>query len=294
MLAGGVVDSPSLCQGGSARLTGRLNSFTSFLQVKVAWPKITVLGFNMSIFLYAYTLADAPHDLQDLKGVEGRNLFMVSCGKVSAIVSAYGQPTLTLSGDDIFAHQHVQRLLMSQSSIIPLHYGLTLSGLEQVEQVLSNNQEILEKELNRIFRKVEMEVTMRFEVSDLLDHLIEKYPYLRDEKGKVVNGRLLYFMGDRAKKGEKFTRTLAKEKEIYKAQLEEMIGPWCAEIRESRLPLAESEVVTFNCLVNRERLRVFEKSIYDAGDHFAPYFSFSFNGPWAPQNFCSNSLVSYK
>lgn len=248
----------------------------------------------MSIFLYAYTLADAPHDLEDLVGVEGRNLFMVTCGRVSAVVSTYGQETLTLNGDDIFAHQHTQRLLMSQSSIIPLQYGLTLSSLVQVEQVLKNNAEILEKELNRIYRKVEMEVTMRFDVLDLLDHLISKYPYLRDEKGKVVNGRLLYFLGDRAKKGEKFTRTLSKEKEIYKSQLKEIIGPWCAEIKESRLPCSEEDVVTFNCLVNRERLKVFEKSIFDAGDKFAPEFTFTYNGPWAPQNFCSQAEISYK
>ncbi|MBC2604898.1 GvpL/GvpF family gas vesicle protein [Pelagicoccus albus] len=248
----------------------------------------------MSIFLYAYTLADAPHDLEDLTGVEGRNLFMVTCGNVSAIVSAYGQKTLSLSGDDIFAHQHAQRLLMSQASILPLQYGLTLSSLSQVEKVLTNNEEVLEKELNRIYRKVEMEVTMRFDVPDLLDHLISKYPYLRDEKGKVLNGRLLYYLGDRAKKGEKFTRTLAKEKEIYKSQFKEMVGPWCAEIRESHLPLSEMDVVTFNCLVNRERLRVFEKSIYDAGDRFAPDFTFSYNGPWAPQNFCSQAMISYK
>lgn len=248
----------------------------------------------MSIFLYAYTLADAPHDLEDLTGVEGRNLFMVTYGKVSAVVSAYGKKTLTLSGDDIFAHQHSQRLLMAQASIIPLQYGLTLSSLAQVERVLMNNEEILEKELNRIYRKVEMEVTMRFDVPNLLDYLIEKYPYLRDEKGKVLNGRLLYFLGDRAKKGEKFIRTLAKEKEIYKNQLQEIIGPWCAEIRESRLPRSEDDVVTFNCLVNRERLRVFEKSIYDAGDKFTPDFTFTYNGPWAPQNFCSQSLISYQ
>lgn len=248
----------------------------------------------MSIFLYAYTLADAPHDLEDLTGVEGRNLFMVSVGKVSAVVSSYGKKILTLSGDDIFAHQHVQRLLMSQASIIPLQYGLTLSNLGQVERVLSNNADVLEKELTRIYRKVEMEVTMRFDVPNLLDYMIDKYPYLRDEKGKVLNGRLLYFLGNRAKKGEKFTRTLTKEKEIYKSQLKEIIGPWCAEIRESRLPVSEDDVVTFNCLVNRERLRVFEKSIYDAGDKFAPDFTFTYNGPWAPQNFCSQSSISYK
>lgn len=248
----------------------------------------------MSIFLYAYTLADAKHDLEDLTGVEGRNLFMVSFGEVSAIVSAYGKNTLTLSGDDIFAHQHVQRLLMSQASIIPLQFGLTLSSLKRVESVLRANHDVLKKELHRIFRKVEMEVTMRFDVDDLLDYLINKYPYLKDEKGKVLNGRLLYYLGNRARKGEKFQKTLAREKEIYKKQLEERIGPWCAEIRESRLPNSELDVVTFNCLVNRERLRVFEKSIFDAGEHFAPDFNFTYNGPWAPQNFCSLSQVSYE
>jgi len=247
----------------------------------------------MSIFLYAYTLAESPHDLEDLAGVEGRNLFMASHGRVSAIVSAYGKGALTLKGDDIFAHQHAQRLLMAQASIIPLQYGLTLPSLEHVEGVLKKNEDALYRELCRIFRKVEMEVTMRFDVPDLLDYLIGKYPYLKDEKAKVINGRLLYFMGDRAKKGEKFQRTLAKEKLVYKRRLEEIVGPWCSEILESKLPAAEGEVVTFNCLVNRERLRVFEKSIYDAGEAFAPDFSLSYNGPWAPQNFCSQALVSY-
>lgn len=263
-----------------------------FYDPRLATRDLTV--FEMSIFIYAYTLADAPHDLEDLVGVENRNLFMVTVGGVSAVVSAYGKEGLTLNGDDIFAHQHTQRLLMSQASVIPVQYGLTLSSLAQVERVLKNNQDALMKELHRIYRKVEMEVTMRFDVADLLDYMIEKYPFLRDEKGKILNGRILYYLGDRAKKGDKFMRTLAKEKEIYKGQLKEMIGPWCAEIRESRLPRSEEDVVTFNCLVNRERLRVFEKSIYDAGDRFAPDFTFAYNGPWAPQNFCSQSAISYK
>ena len=248
----------------------------------------------MSLFLYAYTLANAPHDLEDLVGVDGRNLFMVTVGRVSAVVSTYSNETLTLAGRDIFAHQHALRALMDQATIIPLQYGLTLPSFEKVEEVLLNNEETLYAELCRLFRKVEMEVTMRFDVPDLFDHLVSRYPFLRDEKAKVVNGRLLYYLGNRAKKGEKFQRTLRKEKEIYASKAKEIIGPWCAEIRESRLPLAEDDVVTFNCLVNRERLRVFEKSIYDAGDAFAPDFTFSYNGPWAPQNFCDASLVSYK
>jgi len=247
----------------------------------------------MSIFLYAYTLADAPHDLEEIFGVEGRDLFLVSYGEVSAIVSTYSKSMLTLSGDDIFAHQHAQRLLMSQASIIPVQYGLTLRSLDRVERILKANHDSLRRELHRIYRKVEMEVTLRFDVPDLLDHLIDKYPYLKDEKGKVVGGRLLYYLGDRAKKGEKFLKTLAKEKEIYKSQLEERIGPWCAQICESKLPVSEGDIVTFNCLVNRERLRVFEKSIYDSGDFFGANFHIHFNGPWAPQNFCKLSKLSY-
>ncbi|MDQ8205144.1 GvpL/GvpF family gas vesicle protein [Pelagicoccus sp. SDUM812003] len=247
----------------------------------------------MSIFLYAYTLADAPHDLEDLTGVDERNLFMVSYGRVSAVVSAYDGKKLSLKGRDIFAHQHCQRMLMTQASIFPLQYGLTLQSLATVEEVLKRNEKALYQQLTRLYRKVEMEVTMRFDVPDLFDYLMGKYPYLRDEKAKVLNGRLLYYLGNRAKKGEKFQKTLDKEKAIYISKAQEIIGPWCAEIKESRLPKTEEDVVTFNCLVNRERLRVFEKSIYDAGERFAPDFHFTYNGPWAPQNFCDHSLVDY-
>ncbi len=248
----------------------------------------------MSIFLYAYTLADSPHDLEDAVGVDGRNLFMVSVGRVSAVVSSYDADKLSLAGKDIFAHQHAHRMLMDQATIIPLQYGLTLPSLARLEEVLLQNEAVLYTELARLYRKVEMEVTMRFDVCDLFDHLVSRYPFLRDEKAKLINGRLLYYLGNRAKKGEKFLRTLRKEKEIYASKALEIISPWCAEIKESRLPLAEEDVVTFNCLVNRERLRVFEKSIYDAGERFAPDFSFSYNGPWAPQNFCDQSAISYR
>lgn len=248
----------------------------------------------MSIFLYAYTLADAPHDLEDLTGVDERNLFMVTAGKVSAIVSAYSCERLSLKGKDIFAHQHVQRMLMTQATVIPLQYGLTLCSLQRVEDVLKQNEETLFQQLSQLYRKVEMEVTMRFDVPDLFDYLIGKYPYLREEKAKIINGRLLYYLGNRARKGEKFLKTLRKEKEIYRSLAQEIIGPWCAQIKESKLPMSEDDVATFNCLVNRERLRVFEKSIYDAGSRFAPDFCFTYNGPWAPQNFCDHGALSYK
>ena len=248
----------------------------------------------MSIFLYAYTLADAPHDLEDLVGVDERNLFLVSRGPIAAVVSAYGGDRLSLKGQDIFAHQHAQRMLMTQATIFPLQYGLTLPSLASVEAALERNVDVLYGQLSKLYRKVEMEVSMRFDVPDLFDHLVSKYPYLRDEKAKILNGRLLYYLGNRAKKGEKFQRALSKDKEVYESLAREIIGPWCSDIKSSSLPLAEEDVVTFNCLVNRERLRVFEKSIYEAGSRFAPEFHFSYNGPWAPQNFCNHSQISYE
>jgi len=247
----------------------------------------------MSIYLYAYTLADSPHELQDLIGVDERRLFLVTCGDVSAVVSSYSNEKLLVRGKDIFAHQQVLRQLMDEASIIPLQFGLTLKDLSKVEEVLLKNHSSLRDQLHRIYRKVEMEVTMRFDVDDLLSYLLDQYPYLRDEKAKVSNGRLVYYLGDRAKKCEKFQSALKKEKEIYASKLEEVIGPWCAEIEASHMPLGEMDIVTFNCLVNRERLKVFEKSVHDAGDMFAPDFHFKYNGPWAPQNFCVDANIVY-
>lgn len=258
-------------------------------------PALVIETFHhlMSIFLYGFTLSDAPHDFEDLRGVDERNLFMVTSGDVSAIVSSYAYDSLHIRGKDIFAHQQAIGVLMDQASIIPLEFGLTLKNLAAVEDVLVKNQEHLRTELHRIYRKVEMEVALRFASKDLFEYMLAKHPYLREEKGKVVNGRLLYYLGDRARKGEKFERALNQEKEIFASKIDEAIGPWCAEIARSRLIHRDHDVATFNCLVNRERLKVFERSIYDAAEVYGGDLLFTFNGPWAPQHFCNLSKIAY-
>jgi hypothetical protein len=247
----------------------------------------------MSIYLYGFTLSSAPHDFEDLSGVDDRGLFMVTCADVSAIVSSYDYDTLHIRGKDIFAHQQVIRGLMDQASIIPLEFGLTLKNLPVVEDVLLKNQEHLRIELHRVFNKVEMEVALRFASNDLFEYMVGKYPFLGEEEAKVVNGRLLYSLGDRARKCEKFEHELKKEKDAYASKVDELIGPWCAEIARSRLIHSDHAVATFNCLVNRERLKVFEKSIYDAAELWGGDLLFSLNGPWAPQHFCNVSKIAY-
>ncbi len=247
----------------------------------------------MSIYLYGFTLSDAPHRLESLEGVDGRNVFMVTMGEVSALVSNYGKKRFEVRGKDIFAHQQVIRALNEEASIVPLEFGLTLKNLSVVENVIRSNHKHLKRELYRIFRKVEMEVLLRFATGDLFKYMVAKHPYLKDERFKFANGRLLYSLGDRARKGEKFEKALKKEKKIFSSQVEAIIGPWCAEISLSKTVYRERDVATFNCLVNRERLKVFENSIYDAAEKLCGDLLFTLNGPWAPQHFCNVSKILY-
>jgi hypothetical protein len=165
--------------------------------------------------------------------------------------------------------------------------------LAAVEDVLVKNQEHLRIELHRIYNKVEMEVALRFATNDLFEYMVGKYPYLMEEKAKIVNGRLLYYLGDRARKCDKFEKILKKEKDFYASKVDEFIGPWCAEIARSRLIQRDHAVAAFNCLVNRERLKVFERSICEAAELLGGDLLFSFNGPWAPQHFCNVSKIAY-
>lgn len=219
---------------------------------------------------------------------------MITFGDVSALVSNYDSGNLEISGKDIIAHQQVIRALMEQSSIIPLEFGLTLKDLWAVEEVVRSNHDHLFRELQRIYRKVEMELSLRFSAGDLLEYLVEKHPYLRQEVSKVVNGRLIYNYGNRARRNPKFESILNKEKAILAGKVKAIVGPWCAEIARSSFEHKEKEVATFNCLVNRERLKVFEKSIYDAAERYCGDLLFTFNGPWAPQHFCDLSKISYE
>ncbi len=57
-----------------------------------------------------------------------------------------------------------------------------------------------------------MEVLLRFAPADLFKYMVAKYPYLKDERFKFANGRLLYSLGDRARKGEKFEISLKRRR----------------------------------------------------------------------------------
>jgi len=247
----------------------------------------------MRLYLYAYTLADAPHLLDGLEGVNGNELFLVKRGPVAAAASAYPREKLLARGRDVFAHQRVLRRLMEQASVAPLPYGLTLRDRAFVERALEKNEAALLATLRRIYRKVEMEVSLRFEAEDIFEMIASKRPSLRSERAKLVNGRLVSYLGDRARKCERFERALREEKAALAEQAEAIIGPWCAEIERSRLPMAEREVATFDCLVNRERLKVFERSLYEAGERLGGEVRLSFSGPWPPQNFCDLRGLSY-
>ena len=86
----------------------------------------------MSSYLYGFTSADAPHDLDGMSGVDERGIFMITYGDVSALVSNYNMGKLEISGKDIIAHQQVIRGLMEHSSIIPLEFGLKLKDLSLI------------------------------------------------------------------------------------------------------------------------------------------------------------------
>ena len=248
----------------------------------------------MSSYLYGFTLADVPHDLNEISGVDQRGVFMITYGDVSALVSNYDSGNLEISGDNIIAHQRVVRELMEQSSIIPLEFGLSLKDLWSVEEVIRANHDHLLRELHRIYRKVEMELSLRFAAGNLLEYILGKYPYFREENSRLGDTRLIYDYGNRTRPNPKFEEILTKEKAIFASKVEAIVGPWCAEIARSSFEHKEKEVATFNCLVNRERLKVFEKSIYDAAERYCGDLLLTINGPWAPQHFCDLSKISYE
>jgi len=40
------------------------------------------------------------------------------------------------------------------------------------------------------------------------------------------------------------------------------------------------------CLINRSDQERFEEGVFESARHFDNNFSFEYNGPWAPHNFC--------
>ena len=241
------------------------------------------------MYLYAIIEGTSAHQY-DGAGLNGENVYTISNGITSAVVSAApANKKIRPERRHLKAHKEVLRRLMDETTPLPMAFGIIADDHKAVEDILANNQEVLVEQLARVQNKMEMGLRVTLNAPNMFDFFINTHSDLRAARDRYFGSNSEPSPENKIELGRMFDAILNEDRETFTTQVEEDMAPYCFESKRNKYR-NESEVANLVFLIERDQEAAFEKGILEAAGQFDNNFSFDYNGPWAPHNFVEIDL----
>ncbi|MFZ2446988.1 MAG: GvpL/GvpF family gas vesicle protein [Syntrophobacteraceae bacterium] len=239
-------------------------------------------------YLYA-VIAGTDERMYGPVGIDGGAVYTLSDGRVAAVVSDVPNVRIRPERRNIAAHQEVLSRLMTETTPLPMSFGIIADGAKAVLRILSRNRKAFLQQLGYVADKVEMGLRVTWEVPNIIEYFVLTHAELRAARDRFLGGRREPSQEDRIELGRTFDRILTEDRETHAEKVEEVLAGCCAAIKRNR-PRNEREAVNLACLVSRGDSAEFEGAVFNAAKLFDNSFAFDYNGPWAPHNFVDIDL----
>ena len=240
---------------------------------------------------YLYAVVPGPLERTfDFTGLSDSKVYTISNGRVAAIVSDIPDDRIRPERRHLAAQQGVlKRLVEEMPGLLPMSFGIIADGPKTIKKILSQNQEALVRQLQRVVGKVEMGLRVSWDVPNIFEYFVNTHPDLQSARDRFLGPQRNPSQEDKIELGRLFDRLLQEDRENFSDRVERVLSRSCREIKRNKCR-QEHEVMNLACLVPREALEVFEKDVFSAANLFDNNYSFDYSGPWAPHNFVTLDL----
>ena len=239
-------------------------------------------------YLYAVLAGGAGAGEKGLTGIEGGEVYRITAGDISAVVSRVGRTRLRPERKHVLAHQAVLRRLMEHTTVLPAAFGLVARSDEAVRARLLENEELFRAQLGHVAGKVEMGLKVRWSTSNLFDYFVAAHPELGAARDRM-KGRHDIGREELIEVGKLFENLREADRQAHSERVAAVLRERGIELKWNTTR-GENEVMSLSCLLPREGLEAFEKLVEAAAEGFDEHFTFEFNGPWAPHSFTELKL----
>ena len=222
-------------------------------------------------------------------GIDGRDVYCIPVGRVAAVVSDVSSEKIRPERSRLSAHQQVLKKLMTETTPLPMAFGILAENPAAVRKMLSRNQHALLEQLRRVAGKVEMGLRVTWDVPNIFEYFVNTHPELRLVRDRLLGIQREPTQEQKIEVGRMFDRLLNEDRDTYAEKVEGILAPLCAEIERNKCR-NEHEALNLACLVERAAMPQFEAGVFEAATQFDNNFAFDYNGPWAPHNFVEIDL----
>ncbi|MCX7018507.1 MAG: GvpL/GvpF family gas vesicle protein [bacterium] len=240
------------------------------------------------IYLYAIRTGGEEREYANC-GIGGGHVYSIAHGDVAAVVSDLMNGKLRPERRNIAAHRDVMAMLMRESTVLPMSFGIVADNRQAVIGILSNNRDVFISQLRRVAGKVEMGLRVTWDVPNIFEYFVMTQHELRAARDQIMGLRGELTQEQKIELGRLFDRLLNDEREAHTEQVEAVLTQCCDEIKHGR-HRNEQEIMNLSCLVRNDKQGDFENAVLIAAGLFDNNYAFDYNGPWAPHNFVDIDL----
>ena len=239
-------------------------------------------------YLYAI-IASTPDLHYAATGLGDADIYSISAGSVSAVVSDVAAGRLRAERRHVAAHRNVLARLMTTVTPLPVSFGTVAASAEAVCQILIQNQRTFVEQLNQVAGKAEMGLRVFWDVPNIFEYFISIHPELRAARDRLFGRRREPTQDEKLELGRFFENFLQEDRETCAEKVEEALSSAGVEHKRNK-NRNEREILTLACLIPRGEEAAFEAQVLEVAKLFDNNYAFDYSGPWPPYNFVQMDL----
>jgi len=237
------------------------------------------------MYLYAVIPGDEEREL-GLKGLYDSTVQIISENGISAVVSQIpATEKLRPERRHLAAHQAIANYLVENHPIVlPVAFGTISENAGGIREMLKKYHKTFHEQIERVSGRVEMDLKVIYEVPNVFEYLVNKYPDLKQERDEIYQSGQEPDKDQKIELGQRFEQVQSQDRELLTDEVEKKIRPPCVELKRNK-PRNEKEVMRISCLVEKDKVEEFQEALNEVSSNFDDNFVFEFSGPLPPYNF---------
>jgi hypothetical protein len=223
-----------------------------------------------------------------ITGVDGASpVRVLGVNGLGCVMSVYeGEELGNLPKDELvrhlLRHQQVVEHVMQGRTVLPVKFGTTLEGPEEVSALLAQAHHDLAKALDQVRGKVEVEVAATWDINRVLQEVSREDNVVRAREAIAKAGSPT--LEDKVRLGQVVKACLDRRRDACRVRMLELLKPLAVDVAPNAL-VAEEMVMNVAFLVERARQREFDEQLRVVDSHFDNEVTFRVIGPLPPYSF---------
>lgn len=234
---------------------------------------------------YVYGIVQATATAPRGRGIAGAPLRLVVGDDAAALVSEIAGDSVRLGREEILVHARVLERALKRGVVLPMRFGVVMSGAEEVRsRLLDEHGPDLKVQLSELEGKVEIRIRAVYEEESLLRDVVREHPEIAGLRAAVQSRSEDAGYYERIRLGELVASAMERRRERDAEAIVDALAAAALAVEVGE-PAHERVVLQASFLVARERQREFDKILDRVAEGYGGQIRFKYTGPLPPHSF---------